>query len=228
MSTRIEELNRTAAFVGALQTDPVRYGKYNCTANRALTMEWIAENGYETSSPASVIKAFESFESTGVPSLAVLPNVRVEEERRAKQAADSAAAAEAARLAEIAEANERDSLLREVAAFHYRDRAQQESAIRNRFAYWSLADLRREAEMRRLARDSRNQSAEAFALEQGLTEKKHDRKDHLVLPQDLTPFQLKLMSGANLRLLIKRYVVAGYPEKVVMDAITRRLNEVTQ
>ncbi len=221
--SRIEELQYTAAWVGALQSDPDRLGRLNCEANKSLVRAWLSENGYDVSS-ASVVKAFESFESTGHPPFAVLPDARVQAERRAAEEKSAADAAEAARLAEISEANERESLLREVAAFHYRDRAQQDNAIRNRFAYWSLADLRREAQMRRLARDSRNQSAEEFAAANGLTEKKHDRKDHLTLPADLTQFQLKLMSGANLRLLIKRYVVKGYAERTVMSAITRRLN----
>lgn len=222
--TRIEELQFTAAFVGALQTDPNRFAKYGCEANKSLVRGWLTENGYETS-PASVIKAFESFEHTRRPALAVLLDARVEEQRRARQAEAAAKSAEDARLAQIAGENERESLLRECAALHYRDKAQQESAIRNRFAYWSIEDLRKEAAMRRLQRDSRNQSAAEFAEANGLTEKKHDRKDYLALPTDLTRLQLRLMSGANLRLLIRKYVTKGYPERVVMSAITVRLNE---
>jgi hypothetical protein len=225
MSNRIEELQMMAAWVGALQSDPDRFARLNCEANKKLAHDWLVENGYDVS-PASVVKAFESFESTGKPAFAKLPDARVEAERRAAQEKAAADAAEAARLAEIAEANERESLLREVAGFHYRDRAQQESAIRNRFSYWSIEDLRKEAAARRLQRDSRNMSPKEFAEANGLTEKRAESKNSLVLSEDLGAVQLRAMSGATLRQLIKKYVVKGYPERVVLNAIGARINGV--
>lgn len=82
--------------------------------------------------------------------------------------------------------------------------------------------------MQRLKRDSRNLSAKEFAEQQGFTDKRVEQKTRLELPVDLTKLRLKLMSGASLRLLIKKYVSQQYPERIVLDAITRRLNEVSQ
>ncbi len=45
MATRIEELQYTSSWVGALQSDPDRFGRLACDANKNIVRGWLTENG---------------------------------------------------------------------------------------------------------------------------------------------------------------------------------------
>ncbi len=148
---------------------------------------------------------------------------------RQQSEAQDAARAEVVRKEEeeravIAEANERERLLREVAAFWSSDRDMQARLIKGKFCYWSTDDLRREAESRRLARASRNLSAEEFAKQQGFTEpRQKSNPTSLTLPEFVTRQEIGAWTAKEMRKFIRGYVVKGYTERIVNAAITSRV-----
>jgi hypothetical protein len=139
--SNIQEVQKLASWVEGIQSDHSRWARYSCQANMSLVWDWIAER-HLAMSPASVIAAFESFESTGQPALAVLQDERaLAEQRRLKEEARQKADEQAA-IDRISMENELFALQKFIASAKFAEPSAQQTYIKNQLNHKTLTDLR--------------------------------------------------------------------------------------
>lgn len=138
--SNVQNVEKLAAWVYAMNSNYYRYISLHCDANVQLVWDWVSQNSLSVE-PQSVVRAFESFLSTGSPSLAIKLTDQDHADLAAKKAEVEAAKAEKVALEQVALENETFALQNFIAAANEGE-ATRADYIRNRLAYKSLDELR--------------------------------------------------------------------------------------